>query len=555
MRCDLVPTPSASCSQERAGQDTRPRQRSWVHAHGPKAARGITPAQSEMRHRPELRPGACQRLLEALRGAPRGAARSSSGTAQRSRGTAQRSRGTAQRWSGTALSWRGTAPVAGGAPRQSPELPGGAPQSFLVAQPRALWPHPPRAAQHHPPTASRPSAETGGSRTGRTDAWMENEDQRAPLPDAARRAQARTDLGRSPPDVALALATGAAAAASLLDASLRHPLLGLGLCGLPFGDASLGSPLSGTVPVDRPGGAGRSRPGRRKDEPCSSARRPGLEPTRQRAPGRRARSCQPRPQWPRRTAPSAVEPRPRRWIRRGAAVIPAGRSWSAGDCRGPARRTRLGRIVERLRSERARAARGARPRHPRPGAGSPPSGRPMPCRGAFASDSREQERATRWRCPDCTSDSWRRGSRSPRPCRQRAVVGAARARLCLRGAPRGDGAGRTRSLAPARGRDRAGSAAAALKARPGHPVPRPDGWAVLGLALAWQVPAEPGSVHAVGTQSSFTATAGLLRGATRLRDAGGQHPRGASDSACSSRATCWPLEPEPDGPRASRAFP
>lgn len=51
-----------------------------------------------------------------------------------------------------------------------------------------------------------------------------------------------------------------------------------------------------------------------------------------------------------------------------------------------------------------------------------------------------------------------------------------------------------------------------LRSRPGQPVPAVDGWALLGLALGWQALREPGSVHAIGTQLTFTATAGLLRG-------------------------------------------
>ena len=71
-----------------------------------------------------------------------------------------------------------------------------------------------------------------------------------------------------------------------------------------------------------------------------------------------------------------------------------------------------------------------------------------------------------------------------------------------------------------------------LRSRPGRPVPAVDGWALLGLALGWQALREPDTVHAVGTQLTFTATAGLLRGV---------RPPGADRHAPSRRAL--PLGP------------
>ena len=384
---------------------------------------------------------------------------------------------------------------------------------------------------------------------------MENEDQRAPLPDAARRAQARTDPGGPLLDVAWPSRRGRP----------RRPRCSMRPCAIhcwawacvvALGDARVAGVPRCPAPClrDRPGGAGRSRPGRRKDEPCSSARRPGLEPTRQRAPGRRARSVS--------LAPNGLGARHRARSSHDRAGGFAGEQ--PHPCGSILERWRLPRdprvepgSAESWSDSGSARASGSRSAPPPPTAWGrlSSSGRPMPCRGAFASDSREQERATCWRCPDCTSDSWRRGSRSPSP-----VPAAGGGGRRSRSAWPAWCSSRRRRWADAESLQRAAVTALAalllpLRARPGHPVPRPDGWAVLGLALAWQVLAEPGSVHAVGTQLTFTATAGLLRGATRPPGRRRAAPERRLRFGLQLAGDLLAAEPEPDGPRASRAFP
>ena len=243
---------------------------------------------------------------------------------------------------------------------------------------------------------------------------MEREDQRARLPDAARRARARTDPGGPLLDVALALATGAAAAASLLDASLRHPALGLGLCGVPLVTRVAWFPavrhrargiglavLAGVALA-----AGRTSPSPSRDAQGWSPRASvlpgdGHAPVSLAPDGlgerHRARSSHDRAGgFPGEVAVSLR-------------VDPGALATAAGSARCRSRSTTLPSLVPR--------ASGSRSAPPRPKAWGrlSSSGRPTPCRGAFASDSREPERATCWRCPACTSDSWRRGSRSPSP--------------------------------------------------------------------------------------------------------------------------------------------
>ena len=345
---------------------------------------------------------------------------------------------------------------------------------------------------------------------------MENEDQRAPLPDAARRAQARTDPGGPLLDVALALATGAAAAASLLDASLRHPALGLGLCGVPLVTRVAWFPavrhrargiglavLAGVALA-----AGRTSPSPSRDAQGWSPRASVLP-----GDGHAPVSLAPDGLGERHRARSSHD-------RAGgfAGEVPVSLRVDPGalaTAAGPARRTRLGRVVERLRQrarerleERAPATHGLGPalllgatdavpwgvreRFTRTGTRHllALSGLHLGLLAAGLAVPLARAGSGRWWAP--------------------LGLGVACVVLLAATALGGRGASLQRAAVTA-----LAALLLPLRARPGRPVPRPDGWAVLGLALAWQVLAEPGSVHAVGTQLTFTATAGLLRGAAR----------------------------------------
>ena len=328
-------------------------------------------------------------------------------------------------------------------------------------------------------------------------------------------------------DVALALACGSAVAVLLLDAAVPHPALGPALSGAPllarlawFPAVRRRAPglalavLAGLALV-----AGRTSPapvrGARGWQPGAAALEGARDALASVDPsgihGRlRARSSHDPAGGPRGVAPASLRVDP------GAVAVAA----------RPVRASALGRVVARLR----RLARERLDHHAPRARGLGPA-LMLGASDAVPWELRERFTRTGTRhllalsglhlgllaaglaLPLARAGSGRRWAP--------VSVGLACLLLLAATALGGHGASLQRALV---------TALAALvlprRARAGEPVPRPDGWALLGLALAWQVLADPASTHAVGPQLTFTATAGLLRGAPRALGHGGAAPEG-----------------------------